>query len=92
MHRTKSHLPPSQGTIDRADAGRSRSPSPPTFRWRCRHCELCLAEMGPGMVDVAYKDLHWVFHGRGMPVVKCRRCGELNSLAVDDRSERAATA
>jgi phage FluMu protein Com len=41
------------------------------------------------MVDVAYKDLHWVFHGKGMLVVKCRRCGELNSITV---GEWAATA
>ena len=45
--------------------------------------------MGPGMVDVAYKDLHWVFHGNGMLAVKCRRCGELNSITV---GEWAATA
>jgi phage FluMu protein Com len=44
------------------------------------------------MVDVAYKDLHWVFHGKGMLVVKCRRCGELNSFTIGDRSEWAATA
>ncbi len=48
--------------------------------------------MGPDMVDVAYKDLHWVFHGRGMLAVRCRRCKELNAFTIGETGELAATA
>ena len=90
--RAQSRMLSNQEPQNSVGADRSRRPRGQTFMWRCRKCNLCLAEMGPEMVDVAYKDLHWVFHGRGMFAVRCRRCKELNALTIGEAGEWAATA
>ena len=88
-HRAQSRPPSSQGTAKSSDIERIRSRMAQACRWRCKKCQLRLAETGPDTFDIVYKDLQLAFHGRGMLVVKCRRCGELNSITV---GEWAATA
>ena len=42
----------------------------PPSSWRCAKCGLCLARTGRGKVDVVYKDLRVMFHGKGLLVVR----------------------
>lgn len=52
--------------------------------WRCTNedCRTLLGVKRPGKLELAYKEVEYVFHGSGLVTTRCRNCGRLNDTMI----------